>query len=169
VGPDALSSLLIGLTLAGEQFEDPTIDATIIAPVIAFMAGLILLILGLMRVGFIDTILSKPLLSGFINAVAVTILFEQLEPVRQHAVLNSLDRRAHRFLAWMQLFGLKTNSKVHGFRKIGYFFDQLPNLNWITFGSLIPIRTRDLCLAFPLTCGSLKFQSWVSFRSIFYF
>lgn len=81
VGPDALSSLLIGLTLSGESFDDPTIDATVIAPVIAFMVGIILLILGLLRVGFIDTILSKPLLSGFINAVAVTILFEQLEPV----------------------------------------------------------------------------------------
>jgi len=54
----------------------------------------ILLALGLLRVGFLDNVLSRPLLAGFVNAVALTIIFYQLDP----------------------LFGLSHNN--HGWEKI---------------------------------------------------
>jgi len=38
-----------------------------------------LLLMGIVRVGFLDNILSKPLLSGFVNAVALIIIANQLE------------------------------------------------------------------------------------------
>lgn len=33
-----------------------------------------------------------------------------------------------------QFFGLRPNTHIHGFRKIGYFFEQIQNLNWVTLG-----------------------------------
>lgn len=36
--------------------------------------------MGIFRVGFLDNILSRPLLSGFVNAVAIIIFINQLEP-----------------------------------------------------------------------------------------
>jgi MFS superfamily sulfate permease-like transporter len=40
--------------------------------------GVFLFTLGLMRFGFLDILLSRPLLAGFINAVALIILLEQV-------------------------------------------------------------------------------------------
>jgi MFS superfamily sulfate permease-like transporter len=41
-------------------------------------AGVFLFAMGLLRFGFLDSVLSRPLLAGFINAVAVTIVLEQV-------------------------------------------------------------------------------------------
>lgn len=107
-GPDALSSLLTGITISkpeniGTSPED-------IASMLSFIAGVILLLLGLFRVGFLDNILSRPLLAGFINAVATTILIEQLQP----------------------LFGLPPDG--HGWRKIIHWWNTLGQMNWLTLG-----------------------------------
>lgn len=106
IGPDALSSLLVGLIL-------PEIKASSsqVFPVLAFMTGIILLVLGLLRVGFLDNVLSKPLLCGFVNAVAVTILMEQVDT----------------------MFGLP-NRGQHGWRKLVTWWHDKADINWVTFG-----------------------------------
>ncbi len=43
----------------------------------AVQVGVVVFILGLFRFGFIDNVLSRPLLSGFINALALYIISEQ--------------------------------------------------------------------------------------------
>eukprot|EP01121_Diplochlamys_sp_Union-15-3_P013768 TRINITY_DN4322_c0_g1_i1.p1 TRINITY_DN4322_c0_g1~~TRINITY_DN4322_c0_g1_i1.p1 ORF type:complete len:681 (+),score=115.53 TRINITY_DN4322_c0_g1_i1:89-2131(+) len=78
IGPDALSSLLVGITLAPIRNEA---TRTQIAHVLSFMTGLLLFLLGLFRVGFLDNILSRPLLAGFVNAVALIIMADQLDSV----------------------------------------------------------------------------------------
>eukprot|EP00834_Sanchytrium_tribonematis_P002389 NODE_73_length_24441_cov_0.672952.p4 type:complete len:526 gc:universal NODE_73_length_24441_cov_0.672952:23503-21926(-) len=45
---------------------------------IAFICGIITLLLGLMRFGFLDAIFSRPIIAGFISGVACTIIIEQI-------------------------------------------------------------------------------------------
>jgi hypothetical protein len=73
IGPDALSSLLVGIITAEREFDDPH-EAV---PALAMLVGIVLFGLGIIRVGFLDNILSRPLLCGFVNAVALTIIMEQ--------------------------------------------------------------------------------------------
>ena len=45
---------------------------------IAFLSGVMLLMLGLFRFGFLDAIFSRPLMAGFISGIALTICIEQI-------------------------------------------------------------------------------------------
>jgi len=54
IGPDALGSILVGILLAEEEHEDPVAYAHYLA----FLAGLFLLAMGIIRFGFLDNILS---------------------------------------------------------------------------------------------------------------
>ncbi len=52
-------------------------DAVALSHVLALMSGMLLFVLGIFRFGFLDNILSRPLLCGFINALALYIIVEQ--------------------------------------------------------------------------------------------
>lgn len=50
------------------------------AGVVTGMAGAIIFIAGLTRLGFLDSVLSRPFLRGFISAVGFVIIVDQLIP-----------------------------------------------------------------------------------------
>ncbi|EAU84208.2 endoplasmic reticulum protein [Coprinopsis cinerea okayama7 len=88
VAPEAALSLLLGQAIQEIRHEigDPPeggIDVVglAVSSVINFQVGLICFLLGFFRLGFIDVVLSRALLRGFISAVAVVILVEQLIPM----------------------------------------------------------------------------------------
>jgi SulP family sulfate permease len=78
VGPVALVSLLV---LAGvSQFAKPgSADFVQLAITTAFLAGIIQVILGVLRLGFLINFLSHPVISGFTSAAAFIIGFSQLK------------------------------------------------------------------------------------------
>lgn len=84
VGPVAMDSLLvaagIGAVLVGMPETDPAYLQTYIelAILLAFMVGIIQLILGVLRMGFLVNFLSHPVISGFTSAAALIIAFSQL-------------------------------------------------------------------------------------------
>eukprot|EP01128_Nolandella_sp_AFSM9_P000989 TRINITY_DN1110_c0_g1_i1.p1 TRINITY_DN1110_c0_g1~~TRINITY_DN1110_c0_g1_i1.p1 ORF type:complete len:753 (-),score=141.73 TRINITY_DN1110_c0_g1_i1:197-2347(-) len=80
-GPDALASLLVGLTLVKPHAATSNLDPAHLAPIYSLICGLTLLLMGIFRFGFLDNVLSRPLLAGFVNAVAVIILVMQFEPL----------------------------------------------------------------------------------------
>ncbi|EKM81234.1 hypothetical protein AGABI1DRAFT_112909 [Agaricus bisporus var. burnettii JB137-S8] len=85
VAPEAATSLLVGQAVA-DILHDHTGDdvatlGLIISTAITLQAGLIEFLLGFFRLGFIDVVLSRALLRGFITAVAVVIMVEQLIPM----------------------------------------------------------------------------------------
>ncbi|GHJ83886.1 hypothetical protein NliqN6_0288 [Naganishia liquefaciens] len=99
VGPEAALSLLVGQVVTQLTLSDPhTIPdnpekvAIAIAIVITLQVGLITFLLGICRLGFLDVVLSRPLLRGFITAVGIIILIEQLVPMLG---LNYLLHNAH--------------------------------------------------------------------------
>jgi SulP family sulfate permease len=131
IGPDALASLLVALLIADHNSNSnlPPVDSALLAHLFAFLVGLFLLILGLLRVGFLDNVISRPLLGGFVNAVALTIIMEQ----------------------WDTLFGLPPNHE-HSWRKFLYVISKINLLHWYTtvigLTALVFLFTVRLCKKF---------------------
>ncbi len=85
VGPEAAGSLLTGevvrdnIRKSHSGDENGAMNAQI-AGVVTSTAGAIILASGLCRLGFLDSVLSRPFLRGFISAVGFVIFIDQLIP-----------------------------------------------------------------------------------------
>jgi SulP family sulfate permease len=77
VGPTALSSLLVGASLAGLA-EPGSLHWVALAAWLALMSGALQLALGVGRFGWILNIVSAPVLAGFTQAATVLIVLSQL-------------------------------------------------------------------------------------------
>ncbi len=80
VGPPALMALL---TFAGvSALAEPRSDEYVaLALLLALMAGLLQLGIGLLKMGFVTNFISHPVLSGFIYASAIVIALSQLKHI----------------------------------------------------------------------------------------
>ena len=81
VAPEASLCLLIGQAISSILNSERNISdadrnaiAIAITTIITFQVGILTLVLGLLRLGFVDVILSRALLRAFINAIAIVIL-----------------------------------------------------------------------------------------------
>lgn len=88
VAPEAALSLLVGQTVTSVLRSDPDNTPSnpeaigfAVTTALTVQVGLISFILGFFRLGFIDVVLSRALLRGFVAAVAFIILVEQLIPM----------------------------------------------------------------------------------------
>lgn len=119
VGPEAAGSLLVGTVVRssvekGHSQEDEGMMHARIAGVVTGMAGAIILIAGLTRLGFLENVLSRPFLRGFISAIGIVIFVGQLIP---EMGLSELARKADvdHDSSWNQLDFLARNiRKAHG-------------------------------------------------------
>lgn len=85
VGPEAAGSLLTGGVVkaainAGHHHDNDSAKSAQIAGMVTGVAGAIILSAGLCRLGFLDGVLSRPFLRGFISAIGIVILVDQLIP-----------------------------------------------------------------------------------------
>ncbi|POS70537.1 sulfate permease [Diaporthe helianthi] len=85
LGPEAPGSLLVGSVVKGSVdrgrgSDDDAVMHAQICGIIAGTAGATILLSGLFRLGFLDSVLSKPFLRGFISAIGFVIFVEQLMP-----------------------------------------------------------------------------------------
>lgn len=85
VGPEAAGSLLVGSVIRSsvDSGKSPEYDEAMharIAGVVTGMAGAVIFIAGLTRLGFLDSVLSRPFLRGFISAIGFVIVVDQLIP-----------------------------------------------------------------------------------------
>lgn len=85
LGPEAPGSLLVGSVVKGSVdrgrgADDDAVMHAKICGVVAGTAGATILMAGLFRLGFLDSVLSKPFLRGFISAIGFVIFVEQLLP-----------------------------------------------------------------------------------------
>lgn len=106
VGPTAMISLLTGSGIVALAGADVAL-AIQLAVTLAFMVGVIQLLLGFFRMGFLVNYLSHPVISGFTSAAAVIILFSQLK----------------------HLLGVDLDSSKHIHELIINVITQLPNVN----------------------------------------
>lgn len=85
VGPEAAGSLLVGTVVkatveSGHSSEGDTLMHAHIVGLVTCLSGAFILIAGISRLGFLDNVLSRPFLRGFITAIGFVIFVDQLIP-----------------------------------------------------------------------------------------
>jgi len=80
VGPVAVVSLMTA-TAAGAVAASGSAEYIAAALILALLSGLILLVMGLLRLGFLANLLSHPVVSGFITASGIIIATSQLKHI----------------------------------------------------------------------------------------
>lgn len=78
VGPVAVVSLMTAAAI-GQHAVAGTPQYWAVAITLAFLSGLLLLVMGLLRLGFLANFLSHPVISGFISASGILIAASQLK------------------------------------------------------------------------------------------
>jgi sulfate permease, SulP family len=80
VGPEASLAAISAATVSGLSRGDPA-QALALSAMLALLIGAILIVAGLIRLGFIAEFLSRPVLLGYIMGVALTVISSQLEKI----------------------------------------------------------------------------------------
>ena len=116
VGPEAPGSLLVGGVVVdnirrGRTRDDEAFLHAQIAGVVTSVAGAILLIAGFARLGFLDNVLSRPFLRGFISAIGIVIIIDQLIPELGLSTLAKHDNAAQHGSSVVKLVFLISNIK----------------------------------------------------------
>ena len=118
VGPVAMDSLLTA-TAVGAIAATGTDEYLALAALLALMVGVFQLLAGLVRLGFLVDLLSRPIISGFTSAAALIIGLSQL----QHLFGVDLGRSSfvHEILvaAWMKMGQINLPTLLLGLGGIG--------------------------------------------------
>ncbi|SAM02284.1 hypothetical protein [Absidia glauca] len=78
VGPEAPLALLVGSSIAQQQhMKDYQIDPLAWSCLMTLFVGLFTFLLGIFRLGFLDSLMSRALLRGFITGVALVVMVQQ--------------------------------------------------------------------------------------------
>ncbi len=109
VAPVALDSLMVGAAIAPLAAEN-TPEYLGLALSLALMIGVIDLLMGIFRLGFLVNFLSQAVISGFISAAAIVIAFSQVK----------------------HLLGLKIPQTESLIQLIIYLLQGIHAINWIT-------------------------------------
>lgn len=80
VGPVAVASLMTAAALAPLATAGSA-EYVLLSMLLALIGGVVLLLLGLLRMGFVASLLSHPVISGFVTGSAVLIALGQLKPL----------------------------------------------------------------------------------------
>lgn len=94
VGPVAVVSLMTAASV-GNMALQGTAEYALAAITLAFLSGIILLVMGLFRLGFLANFLSHPVIAGFITASGILIATSQLKhilgvPASGHTLLETI-------------------------------------------------------------------------------
>jgi MFS superfamily sulfate permease-like transporter len=119
VGPEAAGSLLVGTVIKGsvdsghDQEENDLMHAQLCG-VITGLAGATVLLAGLSRLGFLDSVLSRPFLRGFISAIGFVIAVDQLIPELGLSKLADETGVSHASPVEKIEFMVRNAGKAHG-------------------------------------------------------
>ena len=120
VGPEAPGSLLTGGVVVdsirrGHAGDNQTAMHAQIAGVVTAVAGAFLLFAGFARLGFLDNVLSRPFLRGFISAIGVVIIIDQLIPEMGLSRVARHDDTALHGSSWAKcMFLIQNIQNAHG-------------------------------------------------------
>ena len=77
LGPDSSLAAVILAVVLPLSAGDPA-RAVMVASLMAVVSGVVCILVGLMRLGFVTELLSKPIRYGYMNGIALTVLISQL-------------------------------------------------------------------------------------------
>ena len=132
VGPVAVVSLMTAATI-GQVAEAGAAGYAIAALTLAFLSGVILLLMGALRLGFLANFLSHPVVAGFISASGLLIAASQIGP------LTGLKAEGHTLAE--QLYSLATQVAQINLPTLAIGAASLGFLFWVRRG-LKPLLRR---------------------------
>src|SRR5262245_15797609 len=77
LGPDSSLAAVILAVVLPLSGRDPA-RAVAVASAMAIVSGLVCILVGLLRLGFVTELLSKPIRNGYMNGIALTVLISKL-------------------------------------------------------------------------------------------
>ena len=106
LGPDsALAALILAVVLPLVR-RATRMRAIALASMMAVVSGLVCILVGLMRLGFVTELLSKPIRYGYMNGIALAVLISQLPKLFGFSIDSDgpaarprADRRSDRSMA----------------------------------------------------------------------
>ncbi|MEV8468425.1 sulfate permease [Fluviibacterium sp. DFM31] len=112
VGPVAVASLMTAAAVGNLALQG-TAEYIAAAIVLAFLSGLILLVMGVLRLGFLANFLSHPVIAGFITASGILIAASQMKHIlgvqasghNLIEILHALVIQIPNFSLWTLLIG----------------------------------------------------------------
>lgn len=142
VGPVAVVSLMTAAAI-GEHAQAGSPHYWAVAITLAFLSGVMLLVMGLLRLGFLASFLSHPVISGFITASALLIAAGQLK------VILGVKVEGHNFmeLAWglAQQWGqVHAITAALGLVMVGFLFWARRRLKPLLLSWGLPARLADV-------------------------
>jgi hypothetical protein len=176
VGPEAPGSLLVGEIVRENIKKGTTGDNdgrrnAEIAGIVTSMAGAFILMAGIFRLGFLDNVLSRPFLRGFISAIGVVIFIDQLIPEMGLARLAA-DQVSHGSCIDKVVFLFRNAGNAHGltcamsftafgvimfFRYVASVYNFCQPANFSKGVQETSTTTVPLCRLYsrPISCGSV--------------
>ncbi len=77
VGPESAIAIISAVTVAGLAAGDPS-EFLALTSLLALIAGVLFLLFGLLRLGWLANFLSQPVLQGFTQGIALTVIVTQM-------------------------------------------------------------------------------------------
>jgi high affinity sulfate transporter 1 len=88
LGPDSSLAPVI-LAVVAPLASGDAARAVTVASMMAIVSGLVCVLIGLMRLGFVTELLSKPIRYGYMNGIALTVLISQLPKMAGFSIESS--------------------------------------------------------------------------------
>ena len=171
VGPEAAGSLLVGQVIRttidkGATGDEDSMMHARVAGIVTSMAGAVIFIAGITRLGFLDSVLSRPFLRGFISAIGFVIFVDQLIP--ELGLTKKAKRISHGSSLNKLIFLIENIEQAHGLTA-GVAFGSFAIIMFCRFGpgisqnsnnvtNIVP-QTLEEALAASLSFGSLCTRS----------
>ncbi|KAJ5925663.1 hypothetical protein N7454_008302 [Penicillium verhagenii] len=137
VGPEAAGSLLTGAIVKAsitpeDSPEDILVKSSMVIGIATAMTGAMILIAGLTRLGFLDNMLSRPFLRGFITAIGFVIFVDQLIPQLGLSEIAKETGASHGTTVSKMTFIARNIGESHGLTAI---------VSLVSFGTIMLFRT----------------------------
>jgi len=95
LGPTAITSVMVLDTIGPLADQGPEVYLAL-SFTLALTLGIVFLLMGLFRLGFIVNVLSQPVLAGYVNAAALIIIFSQIQNIT--GISTERTSRGHELL-----------------------------------------------------------------------
>jgi len=152
VGPESATALLLGNTLAKYAASLHNPDGTPLDPAVfeskmiaqsartTLISGLLSLFMGFVRLGFVDSVLSQPVLQGFIFSMGLLLITDQAPK-----------------LCGISTVGLEADA--HGMERWIHFFKHIDSIHWPTL--LVSIISISTLVTAKLLKRSYPHKPWI--------
>ena len=170
LGPDSALTALIAATILPLAHGDGA-RAAALAAMLAVFTGLLCILAGLARFGFVTDLLSKPIRYGYLNGIAFTLLISQLPKLLGFSVSSgSLTESAARLVRGVvegrvnvtaSTIGISCLSVIFACRR---WYPRLPGVLLAVVGSTLAVALFDLETSMHLSVVGALPQGLPAFR-----